>query len=163
MSKLWYDDIKLGGAVMKRWLSMILAILCISSACAKTPVSNNHLKQEESKTWNEDEVIQLFSDNNEEFMVLDCALINDESYNGIGFVLYVEENRDIAYIGFMKDYGNAQSMGINIMTGDNSQIEYLGEGKAKLMIEDIANNGSKSFIITYTEDGNKVHWELEEE
>lgn len=163
MSKLWYDDIKIGGAVMKRRLSMILAILCILSACSKTPVSNNQLKQEESKTWNEDEIIQLFSDTEEEFMVLDCAIIDDASYDGIGFVLYVDENRDIAYISFMKDYGNAQSVGINIITGNNSQIEYLGEGKAKLIIEDIENNESKSFIITYTEDGNKVHWVLEEE
>lgn len=134
---------------MKRLIFLLLTVVCIlgiSSCKSIDEFSSNSIETtqrvinestdtdkqsiEQDIQWTEQDIRTLFvkKDIPSSWTITDCVVTEDNAYDCVGVVLFIDSEKNTSNVAFMEEDGTFQHCGISAKTCEESELTYLGNG-----------------------------------
>lgn len=107
-----------------------------TSAPPASEQSETASQSETSRTWTEEEVLELYEAEREEnWEMADCVTFYDQSSGLVGAVLFRNSDTQTAGVAFLGADGSCRMGGTDAQLADDTGFEYLGDGTVTFKVK----------------------------
>lgn len=107
-----------------------------TSAPPASEQSETASQSETSRTWTEEEVLELYEAEREEnWEMADCVTFYDQSSGLVGAVLFRNSDTQTAGVAFLGADGSCRMGGTDAQLADEPEFEYLGDGTVTFKVK----------------------------
>lgn len=113
-------------------------------------------QSEVSRTWTEEEVLELYESGREEnWEQVDCVTFYDQSSDLVGAVLFQNSDTQTAGVAFLGADGSCRMGGTDASLADDPGFEYLGDGAVTFKVKG-EDGKTRSHTMSITIEGVNV-------
>ena len=107
-----------------------------TSAPPASEQSETASQSETSRTWTEEEVLELYEAEREEnWEMADCVTFYDQSSGLVGAVLFRNSDTQTAGVAFLGADGSCRMGGTDAPLADEPEFEYMGDGTVTFKVK----------------------------
>lgn len=127
-----------------------------ASAPPASEQSETASQSEASRTWTEEEVLELYESGREEnWEQVDCVTFYDQSSDLVGAVLFQNSDTQTAGVAFLGADGSCRMGGTDAPLADDPGFEYLGGGAVTFKVKG-EDGKTRSHTMSITIEGVNV-------
>src|SRR5699024_2990134 len=128
----------------------------LNARSAASEQSETVPQSEVSRTWTEEEVLELYESGREEnWEQVDCVTFYDQSSDLVGAVLFQNSDTQTAGVAFLGADGSCRMGGTDAPLADDPGFEYLGDGAVTFKVKG-EDGKTRSHTMSITIEGVNV-------